>query len=195
MSIPSNIPQISALKRAVENILGEPLQTHNAFISLVGEIESAVNDHMSESTLERLWGYSTRRCDVVSVRTLNVLARFTGAASWDDFCRTYRENAERESEELELRGDFLDVTTLAADTVIRLGWLPDRIIEARYLGEHRFEITASQNSSLQPGDRFSCLQIQKGRQLFLDKFTRSGSESETCYVVGQDHGITTLQII
>lgn len=84
MSIPSNIPQVTALKQAVENLFDEPLQTHNSFIRLVGGIEDALNEHMSESTLERLWGYSTRRCEVVSVRTLNVLAKFAGSSSWDE---------------------------------------------------------------------------------------------------------------
>lgn len=136
-----------------------------------------------------------RSCEVVSVHTLNVLAKFAGSSSWDDFCNSYKEHSSRQSEELELKGKFLDVSMLNEEDTLRLGWLPDRLIEARYLGSHRFEVTRSVNSSIRPGDRFSCLMIQKGRELFLDKFIRSGSDREASYVVGQKQGITTIEVL
>lgn len=176
----------------MENVFGEPLQTHNAFINLVGSIESSLSDHMSESTLERLWGYSTRSCDAVSMRTLNVLAKYVGAASWNDFCRCHKENSVRESEEI--TGEFIDVSTLVPGTVLRLGWMPDRIIEIRYLGNYRFTVLKSVNSNIVPGDSFSCIHIKMGRELYLDKYARN-SDSEVSYVVGQSNGITTAEII
>ena len=60
MSVPVNIPEITALRSRVEEKYGEPLETHNGFILLVGAIEAEVREHVSESTLERMWGYSTR---------------------------------------------------------------------------------------------------------------------------------------
>lgn len=193
MSVSSNIPQITALKESVERVLGEPLLTHNAFINLVCAIERAQNDHMSESTLERLCGYSTRSCSAVSLRSLNVLSRFVGVSSWEDFCRKCKEETGRESEEI--LGEYLEVSSLAPGTRLRLGWLPDRIIEVEYLGFCHFRVASSINSSISAGDEFSCLQIRKGRELYLDKYRRCGSAKETYYVVGQLHGITTLEIL
>ena len=49
-----------------------------------------------------------------------------------------------------------------------------------------------------PGDSFSCLQIQKGRELYMDCFARSGEEvcnSTNRYVVGQISGITIIEIV
>lgn len=191
MSVPINIPQVEALKMSVEMILNEPLQTHNAFISLVGIIECQQNAHISESTLERVWGYSTRHCNAVSLHTLNVLSRFAGADSWVDFCERYKAQTLRESEEI--RDERLDTGRLQEGTIVRIGWLPDRLIRIRYLGGNRFVVLSSENSSIQAGDSFSCLHISKGRELFLERFVRDAG-NESCYVVGSKHGITILEI-
>ena len=147
---------------------------------------------MSESTLERLWGYSTRRYETVSVRTLNVLARFVGYHSWEEFCSTV-ENIKSESEM------FMDKAICSADLSIgdklRIGWPPDRICIIRYLGDNNFIAEETANSTMQPGDTFSCLQIQKGRPLHLDNFRRAESKEKFRYVVGINSGITLLEVI
>ena len=74
-----------------------------------------------------------------------------------------------------------------------LGWLPDRLVTVTYLGQNRFVVEESLNSSLQPGDSFECLQIQTGRPLYLDRFRRNGSLSESRYVAGEPHGLTTVK--
>ena len=82
MNIKTDTSQIILLKQAVERTIDFPLSTHGDFLRLSAGIEITLREHMSESTLERLWGYSTRHYDTVSVRTLNVLARFVGYHSW-----------------------------------------------------------------------------------------------------------------
>lgn len=74
MSVSVNIPEVTVLRTKVEDAYGKPLETHNAFILLVDAIEARVREHLSESTLERMWGYSTREADAISLRTLNVLS-------------------------------------------------------------------------------------------------------------------------
>ena len=123
MNIKIDTPQIILLKQAVERTIDFPLSTHGDFLRLSAEIEFTLREHMSESTLERLWGYSTRHYDTVSLRTLNVLARFVGYHSWADFCST----SEKTVAESEL---FIDKAICAADLNIgdklRIGWPPDR---------------------------------------------------------------------
>ena len=147
---------------------------------------------MSESTLERLWGYSTRHYDTVSVRTLNVLARFVGYHSWADFCTT----SEQAASESEL---FIDSALCSADLNIgdklRIGWPPDRICIIRYLGDNNFIAEETENSTMHPGDTFSCIQLQKGRPLHLDNFRKEGSSEKLRYVVGINTGLTILEVI
>lgn len=187
MSVSVNIPEIVVLRSRVEDQFGKPLETHNSFILLVDSIESQVREHLSESTLERMWGYSTREADAVSLRTLNVLSRYVGSSSWKGFCADLKALSPIESEEFS--GDSIISSGLQLGARLQLGWLPDRIIELEYQGNNRYVVKKSQNSSLKPGDSFECLQIQVGRPLYMDRFRRAGSESETRYVAGEKSGI------
>lgn len=192
MSIKCNIPQVNALRKRIEDKVGYQALTHTSFISLSYDIELLTHNHISESTLERLWGYSTRRADVVSMHTLNVLSMAVGMQNWNDFCRHLAEDSEVESDVI--TGNILDSDSLRIGGLIRIGWFPDRCCVCKYLGGHRFIVEQSANTRIQPGDTFSCIQFQLGRELYLDKFVnRDGSESR--YVVGQKNGLTTLEII
>lgn len=193
MSIQANIPQIAALRREVENRLGSPLHTHADFVSLTETIEVTLHEHISPTTLERVWSYSTRHYDTVSRRTLDVLARYIGADGWDDYVGRLRSTAGRESEEF--TNDILNVSSLAVGTRLLIGWQPDRLCEIRYLGDYRFVVERVENSALRVGDSFSCLQFQLGKELYMDCFQRAGDSSEenARYAVGQSHGLTTLR--
>jgi hypothetical protein len=193
MSIQANIPQIAALRREVEGKFGYPLHTHADFVLLTESIEDALHEHISPTTLERVWGYSTRHYDTVSRRTLDVLARYIGADGWDDYVGRLRCTAGRESEEF--TNDILNVSSLAVGTRLLIGWQPDRLCEIRYLGDYRFVVERVENSALRVGDSFSCLQFQLGKELYMDCFQRAGdpSEEKARYAVGQSHGLTTLR--
>lgn len=193
MSLQANIPQIAALRREVEGKFGYPLHTHADFVLLTESIEDALHEHISPTTLERVWGYSTRHYDTVSQRTLDVLARYIGADGWDDYVGRLRSTAGRESEEF--TNDILNVSSLAVGTRLLIGWQPDRLCEIRYLGDYRFVVERVENSALRVGDSFSCLQFQLGKELYMDCFQRAGdpSEENARYAVGQSHGLTTLR--
>ena len=193
MSVSVNIPEITVLRLRVEEQYGKPLEPHNCFISLVGAIEAEVREHVSESTLERMWGYSTRGTDAISLRTLNVLSRYVGSSSWKGFCSDLKLSSQVESEEFS--GDSIVSSTLVAGNRLHLGWLPDRLITVEYLGMNRFVVIESINSSLQPGDSFECIQIQAGRPLYLDRFRREGADGEARYVAGERNGLTLVRIL
>lgn len=192
MNIKTDIPQIRQLRQAVERVIDFPLSTHGDFLRLSAGIEYTLREHMSESTLERLWGYSTRYYETVSARTLNVLARFVGYQSWDDFCV----KSAKDSSESEL---FSDESISSADLKVgdrlRIGWPPDRICVIRYLGENRFIAEETENSTMKPGDTFSCIQIQKGKPLHLDLFQKAGTSEKLRYIVGINTGLTLLEVL
>lgn len=192
MSVSVNIPEITALRSRVEEKYSESLETHNGFILLVGAIEAEVREHVSESTLERMWGYSTREAAYISLRTLNVLSRYVGASSWKGFCEDLKTSFQVESEEFS--GDSIVTAALSAGKRLQLGWLPDRMITVEYRGMNRFVVIESLNSSLRPGDSFECLQIQVGRPLYLDRFRRTGANGEARYVAGERSGLTLVKV-
>lgn len=195
MSIQANIPEITALRKEVEQKYGTPLHTHAQFVSLTETIEVALREHISPTTLERVWGYSTRHYDTVSRRTLDVLARYADKESWDNFCTYLKQTANTESDFF--TNGILSVSSLSVGTRLLLGWQPDRLCEVRYMGDYRFIVESVTNGSLRVGDTFSCLQFQPGKVLYMDCFEREGEHSEQRgrYAVGRENGLTLLSIV
>jgi hypothetical protein len=197
MNFKTDLPQILALRQQVEAKAGFLLKTHGDFLRLVQVIEGTMREHISESTLERVWQYSTRGYDTISLRTLSLLSRFVGDAGFQDFCLRLKDEAQIESEMFV--ADAIVTSALEVGDRLQIGWLPDRMIAVRYLGDNRFVVETSENSSIQSGDKFSCLQMQKGREMYMDLFQRAtekGSPNPNArYVVGQQNGLTTLKVV
>ena len=190
MSIRRDIPQVVALRERVENRFGKRLVVHADFLALVAVIEMEQRKHISESTLERVWGYSTRGYNTISLHTLDVLAQYAEGCDWVDFCE--RLHAESGCESDLFNVECISTSDLMVDDRLLLGWLPDRICEVRYLGDNRFVAERCENSKMQVGDTFSCLQFALGKELILSNFLHAGSDIAQTYIVGQTHGLTTL---
>lgn len=194
MNIRSDAPQVVVLKKEIENVIGA-VSSHSFFEKLSANIEARCSEHISVTTLERLWGYSTRGSNNISVRILDILARFTGAKDFNNFCREVLEDSSIESE-MFVAKDAIICSELTVGTCIRLAWLPDRVCEVEYIGNNRFVAIRTENSSIRPGDSFSCIQIQKGRELYMDCFARKGEPvGSGRYVVGQLSGLTIVEIL
>lgn len=131
----------------------------------------------------------------MSSRTLNVLSQLAGYADWVDFTRQLHTKAHKESEMF--IADTISSFSLAIGTRLRIGWQPDRLCVIRYLGDNRFVTETAENSSIKPGDSFSCMIFQKGRELYMDYFCHEGEEPNpnARYVVGQQNGLSTLEIL
>ena len=63
----------------------------------------------------------------------------------------------------------------------------------RYLGNLRFKAVETHNSKLCAGDRFSCLQMQLGKELCLDNLVHDNSDMR--YVAGNRNGLTVLEVL
>lgn len=76
---------IEALREAIERTVGKKIQTPKDFDFLSQLIEERCGEHMSVSTLKRVWGYVTSN-SLPRRSTLNILAQLIGKQDWDDFC-------------------------------------------------------------------------------------------------------------
>ena len=193
MSVPANIPQVAALKKAVEDKIEKPLSTHSEFTALVEDIQIITGYHTSESTYERLWAYSTRKCKAISIHILDVLCKYVGFNNWADFLQYCSSVSPVESEDIIPEG-AVDASAITQGTEIRLAWLPDRQMIVRCIGKCRFEVVESVNTGISVGDTFSAIIFQKGRELFLDKYL-DATGIEHRYAVGQKNGLSSVQII
>lgn len=157
MVIRSDNPQIHALRERVECKFGKTLYVHSDFIDLMNDIEIELRLHISETTLERVWCYSTRGYDNVSLRTLDVLSKYVCNENWEKFCELLKKENKKESDIL--ISEIISVKDLNEGDRIRFGWVPDRICEARYLGDNRFIAEHCENFCMKKGDVFVCSQL------------------------------------
>ncbi|MBR5456689.1 MAG: hypothetical protein IKU76_07075 [Bacteroidaceae bacterium] len=194
MSIDIDSPQIAALREEIEELVGK-MYSHSNFTHLSGLIGYKCKEYISVTTLERIWGYSTRNASKISVRTLDVIARFVDCSNWESYCKRLNEMQQRSSDVFQTAG-AINNCDLAIGTRVRIAWQPDRVCVVEYLGGNRYVAVECDNSRMRPGDTFTCLTMQKGRELYMDNFTRCGEESAgECYVVGQISGLTAAEII
>ena len=190
MAVRTDIPQIAALRNAVEKHFGHPIESRTDFSLLAQEIERVTHDHIAENTLRRLWGkiagYGT-----VFTRTLDVLCRYVGYEHWKTFCTEIQNSSPRESD-IVSKGTTIKVENLVSGDRIRIGWLPDRICVVEYVGGRTFKAIDAKNSTLQVGDTFECSIMIKNYPLFVDNLVHGG-EYCTRYSIGLTNGLTTLE--
>lgn len=194
MPIDSKLPEISLLRKRVETRFGRMLRVHSDFDALRDSIFLETKELISETTLERLWNYSTRGYENVSRHTLDVLSTYVGASEWEAFLETLKNEVGYES-------DYFDARTIISANLqpgkrIRIGWLPNRVCIIRYLGNDRFIAEETSNSKLQPGDTFRLLSLQLHSPLYIEDLEGAdGSKKGARYGVGLRNGLTMLQIL
>lgn len=192
MSTQRDIPQIASLRERVESRFGKRLSVHADFLALVAEIELEQRQHISESTLERVWGYSTRGYSTVSLRTLDVLAHYAAGCNWRDFCAHLQRDSKCESQLFNLK--HISTSNLKVGDSLQIGWLPNRVCIVEYLGENRFVATHCENSKIQEGDTFTCLQFTLGQPLVMYDLCRNDNTSHSqTYTAGTKNGLIMLK--
>jgi hypothetical protein len=190
MAIDTSIPQVAALKLAVEKRFGHPIETRSDFTLLAADIERTTRDHIAENTLRRLWGRISSY-DTVFTRTLDILSKYIGHEQWKSYCEYLSKEKNPESE-IVVEAVSIRVEDLKPGDKIRIGWLPDRICIVQYMGGRTFKAIDAKNATLQIGDTFECSLMLKNFPLFVENLVHGG---EYCnrYTMGMINGITTLE--
>ena len=191
MNFENNIPQIVALRKSVEMRFGKQLTVHNDFLLLVADIEKCLHEHISETTLESVWNYSTRGYNTVSLRTLNVLSKYCADCEWLKFCDMLNGD-----ESTLFNVESVYSADLTPGQCLRIGWLPNRLCIIKYLGDNRFVAEKCENATMKEGASFSCLQFTLGKEAILTDFKQNDSDAPgSSYAIGIKNGLTTLQLI
>lgn len=173
------------LKEQIEQMLGKPLQVAGDFVRLSERLEQRTRERVSASTLRRFWGYDSE--DVQPRRyTLDVLARFVGYRSYEDFCQKSG-NAEVQSGLV--LADKVTADELRPGERLRLTWLPDRMMVIEHDGDGHFTVVEATNTRLSVGDTFEASVFIAHEPLYLDRLVHHGGEPSV-YVVGKKDGIT-----
>lgn len=179
-------PEVLALLSAVEKQFSRKPETTTQFIALSYAIESATNNHISSSTLKRLWGYVSNT-PAPRVSTLDILAQYVGHRSFRVFCENLRK--EQDDSSAFFKTSFIVPEELSQGAQVEIGWAPDRLIVIEYLGDYLFRVVSAKNSKLQPGDEFEATSLMTGYPLYLSGVLRNGSWT-TPFVGGKNGGLT-----
>lgn len=193
MGIESSSPKLAALRIAVEKKFGKIPKVHNDFISLADSIEITLHQHISETTLERIWNYSNRGYATVSFHTLNLICHYIEKKDWQHFCDSLAESGLMDSDMFE--GDAISNEDLKIGDKVQIGWLPDRLCVVEYLGNNRFRALECENSTMQPGDTFSCSGFRLNQPAIMEHFVavRDVTLNPKRYVAGLKNGICHLK--
>lgn len=174
---------------AVEKRFDRRPDTSTLFIALSYAIESATGQHLSTSTLKRLWGY-VNDAPAPRISTLDILAQYVGDHSFRSFCN--RLKVGKEDTSAFFKTAFIAPEELAEGSLVEIGWVPDRLVQIEYLGENLFRVVSSKNSKLQVGDEFEATSLMTGYPLCLSGVLRDGKWT-TPFVAGKNGGLTIVR--
>lgn len=176
---------------AVEKRFERRPATSTHFIALSYAIESATGEHLSASTLKRLWGYVSST-PAPRISTLDVLSAYVGQRSFRSFCDSLR--AGKEDSSAFFQTSYLISEELTQGTLVELGWEPDRLVRVEYLGGQNFRVIESRNSKLQKGDVFEASSLMTGYPLCLSGVLRDGKLTSP-FIGGKKGGLTIVRIV
>lgn len=184
-----SIPEINCLLARVEEMSGQSSPSSKGFESLESSIEEKLGEHVSSSTLKRLWGYVSSDPEPRRT-TLDILSRYVGCTDFNDYRRLLKEESGVVSEFL--CNGCISSSDLSEGEQIAITWAPDRVVKLKYLGGGEFEVMDPGRSKLFRGDRFEASEFMHGFPLNISRILRDGAYTDS-YVAGLKGGLTGVE--
>jgi len=175
------------LKKEVEHVVGHELREARDFEELSQLLLKGTRERLSPTTLKRFWGYLKNENVQTRPHTLDVLVRFVGYKSYEDFYENASDTAEPQS--------GITATERVSASELRWGqklvirWLPDRRIVVKHQGDGHFVVLEAEHTKLNVGDTFVCHLMLQREPLYLDQLVHDNMPPTT-YVAGQRNGVT-----
>lgn len=184
------IPELAYLLSKVEEVFGRKPLTSSDFDDMTASVDSKTFQHVSTSTLKRLWGY-VQPSPMPRMVTLDILSQYAGYSDFRHFCEELR------TSEVFSSLFFSATTVLSRDlsegACLTVGWAPDRVVELTYLGGDLFEVKDGGASQLKRGDRFLKSEFLLGKPLYIAKIFR-GEDETPAYEAGKVGGLNLLKV-
>ena len=182
-------PEISELKKRIEQQLKRKVKTPNDFIFLSGAIWERTRQTMSPTTLKRLWGY-IEGADETRNSTLEILSQFLGFSNWDEFLAEIHKDKGSDP----VTSPHIKSETLQVGDRVFVSWKPDRRCTFRYLGNMKFIVEKAENSKLKKGNTFFASLFILGEPLYLSDLVQ-GNDAPVAFVVGNKDGLCELKVL
>lgn len=177
------------LKDIVIRQLGRTLESPADFEYLSEQIQKAIGEYLSPTTLKRVFGHIPYDGQLRPT-TLSILARYAGYNGWQDYLdKQHVESGFVATQRISSR-------ELSKGQKISLAWNPDRECLIEYLGEERFVVLHAKNCKLQIGDQFTTIQFILGQPLTATNVVsvREPLQQDT-YIAGAKTGLTKIELL
>ena len=180
-------PEISELKKRIEDNLKRKMRTPNDFIFLVGAVWERTRQTISPTTLKRLWGYIDGADETRD--STHILSNFLGFDNWDAFVKEISQDSGSDPViSFHIKADDLNV-----DDRGFVSWKPDRRCTFRYLGNQQFIVEQAENSKLKVGNTFYASLFILGEPLYLSDLVQ-GKNPPVAFVVGNREGLCEVKV-
>lgn len=183
MKFPFHI--VEMLKRKSGSDLRQPSDCE--ILSL--DIESKAGVRIGATTLKRLVGFAQDE-RTPHTSTLDAIARYLGYAHWDELSKI----EDNSNSDFETSDDEVRSADLQTGACVEITYLPDRRLILEYLGNNRYQVTASENSKLQKGDEVEILNFVLHHPLLVVNVWRDG-ESLGQFTAGRVSGLSSIKLL
>lgn len=183
MKLPFHI--VEMLKRKSGSDLRQPSDCE--ILSL--DIESKTGVRIGATTLKRLVGFAQDE-RTPHTSTLDAIARYLGYAHWDELSKI----EDNGNSDFETPDDEVRSADLQTGARMEITYLPDRRLILEYLGNNRYQVTASENSKLQKGDEVEILNFVLHHPLLVVNVWRDG-ESLGQFTAGRVSGLSSIKLL
>ena len=183
MKLPFHI--VEMLKRKSGSGLRQPSDCE--ILSL--DIESKTGVRIGATTLKRLVGFAQDE-RTPHTSTLDAIARYLGYAHWDELSKI----EDNGNSDFETPDDEVRSADLQTGACVEITYLPDRRLILEYLGNNRYQVTASENSKLQKGDEVEILNFVLHHPLLIVNVWRDG-ESLGQFTAGRVSGLSSIKLL
>lgn len=184
-------PEIEELKLLVEQKYGRVLGTTTDFDEFSIHLAKRMENHVSSSTLKRLWGY-VGDSHKPRIFTLDILAQYLGHQNFSQFVAWLKTSTRYNSSFF--NAEQLVSNEIKAGMTIEIGWSPNRLISLLYLGDSHYEVLRSENSKMKTGDKFVTGCFIKGQPLYLPFIIRDAKRTAP-FVAGRNGGLTIIRTV
>lgn len=186
-----NTPEIQELIRLVEQKYGKSIETTTDFEVFSLYLEQTRQGRISASTLKRLWGYVNDKRKPRN-STLDVLAVYIGHPSFEKYIEWLKKSPLYNSSFF--TAFQLTSSDLAAGDMVEIGWLPNRRVKLKYVGDSFYEVLEAANSKLMAGDRFLTGCFIKELPLYLPYIIRNGEHTPP-FIAGRNGGLSHIKLL
>jgi len=177
------------IKSQVEQKFGAAIKYPKDCESLSNAIKMACKQHISPSTLKRLFGF-VKKVEQPRRYTLDVLANYIGYKDWDA-CLKFTDGQDSSSF---FMVEGIETKKLNKGNKIEFTYDPGRHVVLEYINREKYKVLSARKSKLQDGDIVHFSYMALNHPLIAAEVVRN-KKSLGKFTAGKLNGITSIKLI